>query len=103
MDIDRLTTEEREKHVQENQCFNCHKIGHRAKDCRTKPTNDQNKYNRIKKTATTARAMIRNLVADMDNKEKEEDVRGRLTQQEVTKRQIEKGARNPKFIERLGA
>ena len=30
-------------------------------------------------------------------------VRGRLMQQRVTKRQVEKGARNPKFIERLGA
>ena len=70
MDIDRLTTEEREKHMQENRCFNCHKIGHRAKDCRSKPSNDQNKFNGIKKTATTARAMIRNLTADMDDEEK---------------------------------
>ena len=72
MDIDRLTTEEREKHMQENWCFNCHKIGHRAKDCRSKPSNNQTKFNGIKKTATTARAMIRNLVADMDDKDKEE-------------------------------
>ena len=72
MDIDRLTTEECEKHMQENQCFNCHKIGHRAKDCRSKLNNDQTKFNGIKKTATTARAMIRNLVADMDDKDKEE-------------------------------
>ena len=72
MDIDRLTTEERKKHMQENWCFNCHKIRQRAKDCRSKPNNDQTKFNGIKKTATTARAMIRNLVADMDDKDKEE-------------------------------
>ena len=72
MDINRLTTEERKKHMQENQCFNCHKIGHRAKDCRSKLNNDQTKFNGIKKTATTARAMIRNLVVDMDDKDKEE-------------------------------
>ena len=33
MDINRLTTEEREKHYKENRCFNCHKIGHWARDC----------------------------------------------------------------------
>ena len=70
--INRLTTEEHEKHMQENRCFNCHKIGHRAKDCRSKPNNNQTKFNGIKKTVTTARAMIRNLVVDMDDKEKEE-------------------------------
>ena len=49
MDINRLTTEEHEKHMQENQCFNCHKIRHRAKDCRSKLNNDQTKFNGIKK------------------------------------------------------
>ena len=72
MDVKKLTTEECEKHMLENRCFNCHKIGHRAKDCRSKPDNDQTKFNGIKKTATTARVMIRNLVADMDDKDKEE-------------------------------
>ena len=65
MDIDRLTTEECKKHMQENRC-------HRAKDCRSKLNNDQTKFNGIKKTVTMARAMIRNLVVDMDDKDKEE-------------------------------
>ena len=72
ININRLTTEEHEKHMQENWCFNCHKIGHRAKDCRSKLNNDQTKFNGIKKTVPMARAMIRNLVADIDDKDKEE-------------------------------
>ena len=74
MDMDRLTTEEREKHFNENWCFNCHKIGHWARDCRTPKQDNQtneDKYKGYKKTANTARAMIRNLVADMDDDEKE--------------------------------
>jgi hypothetical protein len=78
MDIDRLTIEQRDKHIRENRCFNCHRIGHRIKDCRSpkqqEPTQNQdvtNKFQGIKKTATTARAMIRNLVADMDEEEKD--------------------------------
>ena len=36
MDVDKMTVEERDKHMKENHCFNCHRIGHRAKDCRQK-------------------------------------------------------------------
>jgi hypothetical protein len=74
MDIDRLSTDERQKHMDENRCFNCHRIGHRAKDCRSPKQGGSNidKYNGIKKTATTARAMIRSLVADMEDTEKAE-------------------------------
>ena len=68
MDIDRLTTEEREQHMKERRCFNCHKIGHNARDCRSK--NEGSQYNGVKKTAATTRAMIRNLVKDMDDGEK---------------------------------
>src|SRR5271154_5132466 len=76
MDIDRLTIEQRNQHMVENRCFNCHKVGHRAKDCRSLKqdnnyqTNTQNKFQGIKKPATTARARIQNLVADMDDEEK---------------------------------
>ena len=76
MDIDHLTTEEREKHMQENRCFNCHKIGHRAKECRgpkndNSQRNNNDKFHGVKKTAATARAMIRSLVAEMEDGEKE--------------------------------
>ena len=74
MDVDRLTTDECEKHFKENQCFNCHRIGHRARDCQSPKQDNQtyeDKYKGIKKTANTARAMIRNLVVDMDDDEKE--------------------------------
>ena len=43
MDIDRMTIEERNKHMKENRCFNCHKIGHRAKDCQQKGSNNPSK------------------------------------------------------------
>jgi Retrotransposon gag protein len=78
--IDRLTNEEREKHIRENRCFKCHKIGHISRNCRsgqqpnvTARATDERalvKYEG-KKTANTARAMIRNLVAEMDKEEKD--------------------------------
>lgn len=54
--------------MKERRCFNCHKIGHNARDCRSK--NEGSQYNGVKKTAATTRAMIRNLVKDMDDGEK---------------------------------
>ena len=54
MDSDKMTVEEQEKHVKENQRFNCHKIEHRGNDCRqknlgsslkTKTTSDEIKSN----------------------------------------------------------
>jgi hypothetical protein len=87
MDVDRLTTEQREKHMKENRCFGCHRVGHRAKNCRQKnpgsssrietvnepKTNNERSLVRYegKKTANTARALIRNLVADMEKEEKD--------------------------------
>ena len=41
MDIDavRLSSEERKKHREQNLCFNCHKAGHIAANCYSKPGN----------------------------------------------------------------
>ena len=75
MDVDKMTIEERERHMKENQCFNCHIIGHRAKDCCKKTQGNISKNNTTsnegkpngerslikyegKKTADTARALI---------------------------------------------
>jgi len=69
MDIDRLTTEDRELCMKERRCFNCRKIGHNARDCRSKNT-EGSQYQGIKKTAATTRAMIRNLTKDMSTEER---------------------------------
>ena len=83
-----MTVEERERHMKENRCFNCHIIGHRAKDCRKKTQGNVPKNNTIsdegksnnerslikyegKKMANTARALIQNLVSDMEKEEKD--------------------------------
>src|SRR5271155_3792657 len=85
MDIDQITTtidqlcnEERERHVHKNHCFKCHRVGHISRNCRsgqnnpTRPNDERAlvKYEG-KKTANTTRAMIRNLVADMEKEEKD--------------------------------
>jgi len=69
MDIDRLTTEDRELCMKECRCFNCCKIGHNARDCCSKNTKG-GQYQGIKKTATTTWAMICNLTKDMSTKER---------------------------------
>jgi len=69
MDIDCLTTEDRELCMKEHQCFNCHKIGHNARDCHSKNT-EGSQYQGIKKTAATTREMIHNLTKDMNAEER---------------------------------
>jgi hypothetical protein len=76
--IDRLTQEERDRHFRENRCFKCHKIGHISRNCRSgsQPANRSNEERGVvkyegKKTANAARAMIRNLVGDMEKEEKD--------------------------------
>ena len=95
MDVDKMTVEERKRHMEENRCFNCHKIGHRAKDCRQKKqgTSRQEEESKTnternlvkydgKKTANTARALIRNLVAEMEKEEKDKLFEGILEDQD---------------------
>ena len=88
MHVNKMTVEEQEKHMKENWCFNCHKIEHRAKDCRQKNQGDFSKANTTnnkmktnnerslvkykgKKTANTAQALIQNLVTDVEKEEKD--------------------------------
>jgi len=60
--------------MKERRCFNCRKIGHNARDCRSKNT-EGSQYQGIKKTAATTRAMIRNLMKDMSTEERNTIIR----------------------------
>src|SRR5271156_5742738 len=88
MDVDRLTTEEREQHWKENRCFGCHKVGHQVKNCRSKQqTTKPNEEKAVvkyegKKTANTARGLIRNLVADMEKEEKDKLFENMITDED---------------------
>jgi len=81
MDIDHLTTEDRELCMKERQCFNCRKIGHNARDCCSKNT-EGSQYQGIKKTATTTRAMIRNLTKDMSTEERNTIIREAIEEED---------------------
>ena len=83
MDVDqitiaRLTPDQCTQYMKEGRCFRCSKIGHVAKDHDgntpyTVKSNDSNKkFDGVKKTAHTTRAMIRNLVADLGEEDKKE-------------------------------
>ena len=58
MDIDRLSTEDMERHMKERRCFKCHRVGHQAKECRSNQTPSTTK--------------IRSLIGEMEPKDKEE-------------------------------
>jgi len=74
MDINCLTTEDRELCKKECRCFNCRKIGHNARDCHSKNT-EGSQYQGIKKTAATTQAMIHNLTKDMSTEERNTIIR----------------------------
>src|SRR5271168_4125932 len=87
--IDRLSDEERERHVRENRYFKCHKIGHISRNCRSgqnnkaKPSEERSlvKYDG-KRTVNTTRAMIRNLVAGMEKEEKDKLFENMMTDED---------------------
>jgi hypothetical protein len=68
MDIDMLTTEQREEMMRKGLCFVCRKPGHISKDCpdKKKPTNAPKKMN-----GKELLAHIRSLTTNMDDEEKE--------------------------------
>ena len=87
MDIDRLSTEDRDEHMKKGLCFECHQFGHRARECKGKaPANPSNRTWKIRATKTEstpkieevkpdtgrkAYAKIRAMLADLDDDEKE--------------------------------
>ena len=59
MDIDHLTQEEREKHYREGRCFNCHQVGHLAKQC--------SRYKNKGKAPGPTRARVTDIPEDEDD------------------------------------
>src|ERR1700678_3211826 len=71
MDVDRLSTNKQTEHMAKGRCFGCDEIGHLVRDCPKKERKPNQNFGGYKKTAKTARAQIRNLIADMEPEEKE--------------------------------
>jgi hypothetical protein len=86
MDVDVLTTEQREEHMKKGLCFKCHKSGHRSRECtepgRTPPVKTPPAYSprpttsssvpNKKMTPKEIYAQIRSLTTNMNDDEKEE-------------------------------
>src|SRR6202522_2118829 len=70
MDVDRLSTKERTEHVAKGQWFKRHKKENLARNSEEQKPNQ--KFGQYKKTAKIVLAQIRNIVAGMDPKEKDE-------------------------------
>ena len=79
MDIDRLSTEQMSDHMKKGLCFNCHKTGHKSRECPDKNNrNNQNqnrnqipeRFNNVKKTGRTTYAMVRSLAQELDEEER---------------------------------
>ena len=71
--------------MKEGRCFKCHKTGHMSRDHKgnapyedKKATDSTKKFDGFKKMAHTARAMIRNLVTDMDEDERKKAFEGMI-------------------------
>src|ERR1700678_1758893 len=70
MDVDRLSTNERTEHVAKGQWFKCHEKENLAQNSDEQKPNQ--KFGQYKKTAKIVLAQIKNIVAGMDSKEKDE-------------------------------
>src|SRR5271168_3888482 len=70
MDVDRLSTKERTEHVAKGQWFKRHEKENLTRNSEEQKPNQ--KFGRYKKTAKIVLAQIRNIVAGMDSKEKDE-------------------------------
>ena len=81
MDIDRLSTEQMSDHMKKGLCFNCHRTGHKSRECPNKNNrNNQNqiqiqnqipkRFNNVKKTGRTTYAMVRSLAQELDKEER---------------------------------
>ena len=73
MDVDRLSTEELERHKKEQLCFHFHKTGHIGKNCRNTGNNQkqaESKPQDYKKKFKNN--MIRKILAALDEEDKEE-------------------------------
>ena len=78
MDIDRLLTKQITDHMKKRLCFNCHRTGHKSRECPNKNNrNNQNlnrnqiskQFNNVKKTRKTTYAMVRSLAQELDKEE----------------------------------
>ena len=117
MDIDRLSTEERARHMKEGRCFECHKTGHTARDHRNgnipsqKPYQPQKSYqNRtpntdrfkgIPKNANSYTAAIRTMLSELDEDERAEAIEELNHEVEVVEEDFNPASRpnvfSPKF------
>jgi hypothetical protein len=78
MDIDRISTEERDNHMKKGLCFKCHKTGHRAREC---PESNSGSNQTTQRTWTPASnrltngkeayARIRAMIKELPNEEQD--------------------------------
>lgn len=56
MDVDRMTTEERDRHYKEGRCFTCHEIGHLSRHCPTRKNKGKQPARKMRMTETEEEA-----------------------------------------------
>ena len=78
VDVGKLSQEERERHFVEKRCFTCHKVGHMARDCFSKPKGgaQRSRYNGKDRQGDAGRggkvAQIRALMKDISPDERQQ-------------------------------